>query len=84
MVPVADMNLLLDTAATELECPAFGLLLAEAEDETILGPLAVALSACATVAEAADCASRFLHVHCPAMTTTVRSDPTEPGTVVLG
>ena len=82
-VPVADMNLLLDTAATELECPAFGLLLAEAEDETILGPLAVALCACATVAEAADCASRFLHVHCPAMTTTVRSDPTEPGTVVL-
>ncbi|HEY5247551.1 MAG TPA: AraC family transcriptional regulator [Dermatophilaceae bacterium] len=83
-VPVADMNLLLDTAATELECPAFGLLLAEAEDETILGPLAVALSACATVAEAADCASRFLHVHCPAMTTTVRWDPTEPGTVVIG
>src|SRR5664280_2237172 len=67
-VPVADMNLLLDTAAAELGCAAFGLLLAEAEDETILGPLAVALSACATVAEAADCASRFLHVHCPAMT----------------
>src|SRR5664280_2647899 len=83
-VPVADMNLLLDTAAAELGCAAFGLLLAEAEDETILGPLAVALSACATVAEAADCASRFLHVHCPAMTTTVRPDPTEPGTVVLG
>jgi AraC-like DNA-binding protein len=83
-VPVAAMNLLLDTAAAELGCPAFGLLLAQAEDETILGPLAVALSACATVAEAADCASRFLHVHCPAMTTTVRPDPTEPGTVVLG
>src|SRR5450759_4524480 len=83
-VPVADMNLLLDTAAAELGCAAFGLLLAEAEDETILGPLAVALSACATVAEAADCASRFLHVHCPAMTTTLRPGPTEPGTVGLG
>lgn len=84
LVSVADMNLMLDALAADLACPDLALRLASAEDETILGPLAVALAASPTVAAAADCAARFLHVHCPAMTLQVDPHPQDEALVRLG
>ncbi len=83
LVPVEDMNRLLEAAAADLACPDLGLRLAAVEDATILGPLAVALSASPTVAAGAEIATRFLHVHCPAMSLTVVPRPGDPTVAVL-
>lgn len=75
MVPITAHDLMLDAAARELDCPDFGLRLAEAQDLTILGPLALAIESSATVAEALQCASRFLFVHSPALRIGIEDDP---------
>jgi AraC-like DNA-binding protein len=54
---------LLERTATDLECPDFGLRLAERQDIGILGTLAVAMRYSATVGEAMRCASKYLHVY---------------------
>lgn len=58
-------GVLTETAAAELDCPDLGLRLAEVQDIGILGPLSIALENSATLAEALDCASRFLFAHSP-------------------
>ena len=45
------------------------------QDLTILGPLALAIEASSTVAEAVECASRYLFVHSPALSVGVDVDP---------
>jgi AraC-like DNA-binding protein len=65
---------LLERSARELDCPDFGLRLAERQDIGILGPLAVAMRYSATVGDAAACASKYLYVHNPAIGFTVRPD----------
>lgn len=75
MVPITEHDLMLDTAAAELGCPDLGLRLAETQDLTILGPLAVAIEASPTVADAVECASRFLFVHSPALSIGLDADP---------
>lgn len=75
LIPITAHDLMLDAAAHELGCPDLGLRLAEAQDLSILGPLAVAIGASSTVAEALDCASRFLFVHSPALRVSVEEDP---------
>ena len=75
---------MLDDAAAELDCPDLGLRLAGTQDIRILGPLALAIEASETVAEALDCASRFMFVHSPALSVTVEDDPRgEAGVVAL-
>jgi AraC-like DNA-binding protein len=56
---------LLDNTATKGSCPDFGLRLSQsqAQDITILGPLAVLIRHARTLAEAAGFASRYLFVH---------------------
>jgi AraC-like DNA-binding protein len=58
---------LLEHSAADLDCADFGLRLAERQDIGILGTLAVAMRHSATVGEAAQCASRYLSVHNPAV-----------------
>lgn len=75
LVPITAHDLMLDAAARELGCPDLGLRLAQAQDLSILGPLAVAIEASSTAREAIDCASRFLFVHSPALRVGVEEDP---------
>ena len=75
LIPITAHDLMLDTAAHELSCPDFGLRLASFQDLTILGPLALAIQASSTVAEALQCASRFMFVHSPALSVAVEPDP---------
>lgn len=75
LVSITAHDRMLDVAAEQLGCPDLGLRLAERQDLSILGPLAVAIESSSTVAEALDCVSRFLFVHSPALRVDVRPDP---------
>ncbi|MEU3226236.1 AraC family transcriptional regulator [Streptomyces sp. NPDC006976] len=75
LVPITGHDAMLDAAARDLRCPDFGLRLARAQDIGILGRLAPAIEASSTVAEALECASRFLFVHSPALSIGVEPDP---------
>jgi AraC-like DNA-binding protein len=61
------MITLLERSAVDLDCPDFGLRLAERQDIGILGTLAVAIRHSPTVGEAGRCASKYLYVHNPAI-----------------
>lgn len=82
LIPITAHDLMLDAAADELGCPDLGLRLAENQDLSILGPLAVAIEASSSVSEALDLASRFLFVHSPALRITVEDDPRDARGVV--
>ena len=75
LIPITTHDLMLDTAAEELGCPDLGLRLAEGQDLSVLGPLAVAIEASESVGEALGLASRFLFVHSPALHIGVEDDP---------
>ena len=75
LVPITAHDLMLDAAASELRCSDLGLRLAQAQDLSVLGPLAVAIAASSTAREAVDCASRFLFVHSPALRVEIEDDP---------
>lgn len=75
LIPITAHDLMLDAAADELCCPDFGLRLAEWQDLSILGPLALAIQSADTVADALSCASRFMFVHSPALSIAVEPDP---------
>lgn len=60
----SSIQLLEDTAA-ELDCPDFGLRLAECQQETISGPLAVAIQNSRTLGEALEVASSYSQVLIP-------------------
>jgi AraC-like DNA-binding protein len=72
LIGFGGMIQLLERSARELDCPDFGLRLAEHQDIGILGPLAVAMRYSPTLGDAARCASRYLYVHNPAIGFTVR------------
>lgn len=75
LISITAHDLMLDAAAAELTCADLGLRLAEAQDLSILGPLALAIEASSTAADAMDCASRYLFVHSPALRIDVAADP---------
>lgn len=75
LIPITAHDLMLDAAAADLDCPDFGLRLAEVQDLSILGPLAFAIQACSTAAQAIETASRFMFVHSPALRIGVAPDP---------
>lgn len=58
---------LLERSAHNLDCPDFGLRLAERQDIGMLGTLAVAMRNSPTVRDAMTCASQNLHAHNPAV-----------------
>lgn len=75
LIPITANDLVLDAAANELGCPDLGLRLAHAQDLSVLGPLAVAIEASSTVAEALRHASQYMFVHSPALSVGVEADP---------
>lgn len=75
LIPITGHDLMLDVAARELACPDLGLRLAETQDLSILGSLAVAIEASPTVSAALECVTRFLFVHSPALRIAVEEDP---------
>jgi AraC-like DNA-binding protein len=77
LISFGSMIQLLERSARELDCPDFGLRLAEHQDIGILGPLAVAMRHSATLGDAGRCGSRYLYVHNAAIGFTIRED--EPG-----
>jgi len=79
LVPARALAQLLEISAQVLECPDLGLRLAEEQDLSVLGPLAVAIQHSATVAESLRCAARYLFVHSSAVSlTVVPSLPEQP------
>ncbi|MFI6071552.1 AraC family transcriptional regulator ligand-binding domain-containing protein [Actinoplanes sp. NPDC051343] len=77
-------GLILEAAATELDCPDLGLRLAGQQNISVLGPLSLAIESADTLGEALDCATRFLFVHSPALTVGQVGDPSgRPGVVAL-
>lgn len=74
-VSITAHDLMLDGAGELLQCPDLGLRLAERQDLSILGPLAIAIEASATVSDALQCASRFMFVHSPALLIGLEDDP---------
>ncbi|MEU0542912.1 AraC family transcriptional regulator [Nocardia sp. NPDC005978] len=78
------MGWALEVAATELHCPDFGLRLAERQDFSVLGPLAVALLNAPTVGTALACAQRYLHIHHAGISVELCADPEQqPGVISL-
>ncbi|WP_244813398.1 AraC family transcriptional regulator [Vibrio sp. B1FLJ16] len=63
-----NMIALLEETITELDCPDFGLRLAEYQGMGILGPISVIARSSATVGDALKNISEYLHVHCSALT----------------
>lgn len=61
------MAALFEDTAKALNYPEFGLKLAEYQGMDILGPISVIARSSATVGEALDSVTRYLHLHCPAL-----------------
>ncbi|QHS08815.1 AraC family transcriptional regulator [Sinimarinibacterium sp. NLF-5-8] len=70
---------LLERVAVQLQCADLGLQIAQRQSIEILGPLAIAMQNAATVGEAMQVASRFLHIHSSGMRVTVHENVPQPG-----
>jgi AraC-like DNA-binding protein len=66
---------LLHIAATAMNCPDLGLRLAARQDISVAGPLALAMQSAPTLADALDCASRYLATHSEVSTLESHDDP---------
>lgn len=66
-MPYRNMAQLLETSATELDCPDFGLRLSRWQGLDTLGPIAVIARNAHTVDAAFKSIGRYLHVHAPAL-----------------
>ena len=67
---------LLERSAAELQCPDFGIRLAERQDIGILGTLAVAMRHSATMGDALRCVSKYLEVYNTGLAFTIqRGEP---------
>jgi len=75
LIPAGAAARVLETAAARTGRPDLGLLLAERQDISILGPLAVAIETSPTIGAAIDCASRFLYIHSPTLSIVQVPDP---------
>jgi AraC-like DNA-binding protein len=84
LVPVRSVLNLLEDSAVATRCLDFGLRLAQSQDISVLGPLAVAMQNSPTVADALQFASRHLFVQSPALVlTVVQNSSLVPGCVEL-
>lgn len=64
-LPLSALVGLLEHAASNLDCPDFGLRMAKYQDIQILGPIAVIALSCATVGQALTDIVRFISYHSP-------------------
>ncbi|WP_281783915.1 helix-turn-helix domain-containing protein [Sinimarinibacterium flocculans] len=71
LLPLRSAALLLEASAAATHCADFGLRLAQIQDISVLGPVAIAMQNAPTVAGAVDIASRYLFVHSPGMALSV-------------
>lgn len=80
VIPYRAMIHLLELCAERLDCPDFGLRLAERQSITILGPLAVVGQNARNVGEALAAITRFLHTYSPGVLVYLDSetDPERP------
>jgi AraC-like DNA-binding protein len=84
LIPLRSVVNLLEASAAATHCPDFGLRMAQSQDISVLGPLAIAMQNSPTVADALQLASRHLYVHCPAMVfAVIKSSHLAPGSVEL-
>ena len=76
LLPLRSAVHLLEASASATQCADFGLRLADSQDISVLGPVAIAMQNAPTVASALETASRYLFVHSPGMSLSVhpRSD----------
>ncbi|MFF2396975.1 AraC family transcriptional regulator [Nocardia sp. NPDC058114] len=65
----------LESAARLLDCPDLGLRVAGRQDLGMLGPLSLAIRNAPTVADALECASRYLFLHAQGMSIAMEDDP---------
>ncbi|HEY1135849.1 MAG TPA: AraC family transcriptional regulator, partial [Nocardioides sp.] len=65
----------LETAARDLRRPDLGLRIAQRQDITMLGSLAVAIQHSPTLGDALDCTSRYLFVHGGSLSVRLGDDP---------
>ena len=78
LLPSRQMIQLLEDSARQLDCPDFGLQLAQFQDVSTLGPLAIAIQHARSVREAALCASRFIFVQGTGIAFVLQPDETDP------
>jgi len=71
LLPLRSVVHLFEASASATQCPGFGLRLAEGQDISVLGPVAIAMQNAPTVASAVETISRYLFVHSPGMSLTV-------------
>lgn len=71
LLPLRATAHLIEASAGMTQCPDFGLRLAESQDISVLGPLAIAMQNAPTVAAALDIASRYLFMHSRGMVMSV-------------
>ena len=71
LLPLRSVVHMFEASASVTQCPDFGLRLAEQQDISVLGPVAIAMQNAPTVASAIETISRYLFVHSPAMSLTV-------------
>ncbi|MFD6162885.1 AraC family transcriptional regulator [Nocardia sp. NPDC060256] len=84
IVPAEVIGWALEAAATELDCPDFGLRLSSRQDPEVLGALAIVVANAATVGDALAYASRFLFTHNSGIAIRLTGDPEkEAGTIAL-
>jgi AraC-like DNA-binding protein len=80
LMPIETAELMVESAAAELDRPDLGLLLAAREVSAMLGVLAVAVQNAPTVGQALDVLTRYLFVHSPVLSVTRGPDPEDrPG-----
>lgn len=84
LIPLRAMVDLSEASAIETGCPDFGLRLAQTQDISLLGPLALAMRNAPDVEAASQIASRYLYVQSPGIVFSVRRpSPLVPGAVEL-
>lgn len=74
LVPLRAFAALLEASAAITDCPDFGLRLAQGQDISVLGPVAIAMQNAPTVRAAVGYASRFLYVQSPGLVLTLLPD----------
>lgn len=79
-MPFRQLALLLDTAASALSCPDFGLRISAWQGPNILGPIAVVIRSAETVRSAMEDVANYLHIHSPALSFKILS-PNQDGNI---
>lgn len=74
---------LLEDSAELIQCPDIGLKMAQHQDMSILGPIAIAMQNAATIGDGLKVCERFLHTHSSGIRVTTHRDHPEQGLTAL-